>query len=70
LSVVQFDVVALPEGDEFGVYARVSEDAALLAVFSTLAAATAFALYQCKTPQSYGKHPDGADGFRPPVAFV
>lgn len=70
MALVTFDVVDLPEGDEFGVYACVGTDAALLAVFSTKEAATAFALYSCKTPQNYGKHPDGADGFRPPVAFV
>lgn len=67
---VQFDVVTLPEGEEFGVYARVNEDAALLAVFSTKEAATAFAVYQAKTPANYGVHPDGAGGWVPPVPFV
>jgi hypothetical protein len=70
LALVLFDVVETLETEEFSVYARVDKDAALLAVWSTKEAATAFALYQCKTPQNYGNHPDGADGFRPPVAFV
>lgn len=70
MALVLFDVVTLPEGDEFGVYARVGDDAALLAVFSTKAAATAFAVYQAKTSANYGAHPDGPSGWLPPVPFV
>lgn len=65
-----FDVVTLPEEGEFGVYARVGDDAALLAVFSTKEAATAFARYQCATTANYGAHPDGPSGWLPPVPFV
>lgn len=68
--MIQFDVVPLPEGEEFGVYARVDNDAALLSVFRTKAAATAFARYQCATTANYGAHPDGAGGWIPTVPFV
>lgn len=68
IALVVFDVVALPEGDEFGVYARVDTDAALLAVFHTKDASTAFARYMAQTTANYGTHPDGS--FIPPVPFV
>lgn len=70
MAVVKFDVVTLPEEGECGVYARVGDDATLLVVFSTKAAATAFAVFQAKTPANYGNHPDGAAGWTPPVPFV
>lgn len=70
MGIVFFDVVENSESDEFYVYTRSADDAALLAAFSTKAGATAFALYLCKTPANYGRHPDGADGFSPPIPFA